>query len=272
MHILKTIDDIRNIRSKLGNIALVPTMGNLHQGHLSLVEKAQTLAPQVVVSIFVNPLQFAPHEDLEAYPRTLAVDLNQLKALNVAAVFTPEANLMYPDARQATRIEVPEVSAGLCSISRPHFFAGVATVVAKLFNIIQPQIAVFGEKDYQQLLVIQKMVKDLNFPVKIYGAPIIREKSGLAMSSRNQYLSPQGRQQAAKLYDTLKRCANTIERLTPISQVLAEATNSLIESGFKVDYLTYQHSETLAPLDKYSPMGKLFVAAYLENTRLIDNL
>ncbi|WP_278361354.1 pantoate--beta-alanine ligase, partial [Idiomarina abyssalis] len=204
MRVLKSLAELRKWRQQQSEVALVPTMGNLHDGHLHLVKTALERCDNVVVSIFVNPMQFGANEDLDSYPRTLEADCQALDALGVSAVFTPQVSDVYPRGLdKQTRIEVPGISDILCGASRPGHFTGVATIVCKLFNMVQPQLAVFGEKDYQQLQVIRLMTQDLSLPVEVLGAPTQRETSGLAMSSRNGYLSPEQKQQAAALYRTL---------------------------------------------------------------------
>jgi pantoate--beta-alanine ligase len=262
-----------NFREAGETIALVPTMGALHEGHLALVRLAQRRADRVVVSIFVNPAQFAPHEDLATYPRPLAADLAALSHLRADLVWAPSAGLMYP-ADFATRI-APEgpALAGLEDRFRPHFFAGVATVVAKLLLQCLPDIAVFGEKDYQQLKVVTQLVKDLAIPVKIIGGRTVREPDGLALSSRNAYLSASERAAAPTLYRVLRRCADLIKQGRPIEATLAHGRKEIERSGFVLDYLEARHAETLAPLRRAdSGARRLLVAARIGSTRLIDNI
>jgi pantoate--beta-alanine ligase len=254
-------------------VALVPTMGALHAGHLTLVRRARRKAARVVVSIFVNPTQFAPHEDLASYPRSFDADLAALTAEKADLVWAPTGEVMYPRG-YATRI-VPEgpATAGLEDAFRPHFFAGVATVVAKLLIQCQPDFALFGEKDYQQLKVVTQLARDLDLPVKIAGVPIVREKDGLALSSRNVYLSAQERAAAPALHRVLKDCAAQIKAGKSFEAVLARGRAALGAAGFAVDYLEARHAETLAPLRsaKQGPV-RLLVAAKLGKTRLIDNV
>ena len=258
---------------KHGKVALVPTMGALHAGHLALVRLARRRADRVVVSIFVNPAQFAPHEDFGSYPRTFARDRAALAAVGADLIWTPPPEVMYPPGF-ATRI-VPDgaATAGLEDAFRPHFFAGVATVVAKLFAQCRPDIAVFGEKDYQQLKVVTRLARDLDLGVKVIGLPTIREKDGLALSSRNVYLSPQERAVAPVLYRTLRACADKIDAGGRTAAVMAQGRRSIERAGFALDYLEARHAETLAPIasTKQGPV-RLLVAARVGKTRLIDNI
>lgn len=248
-------------------------MGALHEGHLSLVRMARRRANRVVVSIFVNPAQFAPHEDFGSYPRTFATDLAALAALKVDLVWAPDVKTMYPKDF-ATQI-VPEGPAktGLEDAFRPHFFTGVATVVAKLLIQCAPDIAIFGDKDYQQLKVITQFAHDLNLPTRILGAPIVREPDGLALSSRNVYLSARQREVAPVLYRMLKKCAEEIAAGQPAAVVLNKGREEITRAGFKLDYLEARHAETLAPVAsvKEGPL-RLLVAARIGKTRLIDNV
>ncbi len=248
-------------------------MGALHEGHLSLVRLAQAQADRVVVSIFVNPTQFAPHEDLATYPRTFATDLAALRKLGADLVWAPPVEVMYP-AGFSTRV-APEgpARAGLEDKSRPHFFGGVATVVAKLFLQCLPDIAVFGEKDYQQLKVVTQMAKDLAIPVRVVPGRTVREPDGLALSSRNAYLTAAQRTAAPTLYRVLKDCAARIRRGEAIDKVLAQGRDAIARAGFLLDYLEARHAETLAPMRPVEdgPI-RLLVAAKLGTTRLIDNI
>jgi len=260
-------------RRRRDTTALVPTMGALHAGHLALVRLAQRRADRVIVSIFVNPTQFAPHEDLATYPRTFAADVAALAALKADLVWTPTVETMYPPGF-ATRI-VPEgpAKAGLEDASRPHFFTGVATVVAKLLIQCGPDIAVFGEKDYQQLKVVTQLARDLGLKTRIVGAPIVREADGLALSSRNLYLSPRERAAAPTLHRVLAACAKKIAAGKPIDSVLSEGRAAIAQVGFVLDYLEARHAGTLAPVasSKEGPL-RLLVAARIGKTRLIDNV
>ncbi len=260
-------------RRRRNTIALVPTMGALHAGHLALVRIAQRRADRVVVSIFVNPGQFAPHEDLATYPRTFAADVAALGALRADLVWAPAAETMYPSGF-ATRI-VPDgpATAGLEDAYRPHFFTGVATVVVKLLIQCRPDIAVFGEKDYQQLKVVTQLARDLGLKTRIVGAPIVREVDGLALSSRNRYLSPAERAAAPVLHWVLAEGAKKIAAGKPISSVLDQGRVMITQAGFALDYLEARHAETLAPVAsaKERPL-RLLVAARIGKTRLIDNV
>jgi pantoate--beta-alanine ligase len=255
------------------SIALVPTMGALHRGHMALIQKARRRAKRVVVSIFVNPTQFAPHEDFASYPRSFATDLTALRAANVDVVWAPALEAMYPDGF-ATRL-APEgpAKAGLEDEYRPHFFGGVATVVAKLFTQVSPDFAFFGQKDYQQLRVVTQMAKDLDLPVKVIGVPTVREPDGLALSSRNVYLSSAERAVAPLLYKVLKGCASRIKSGEKIDRVLNVGRIEVDLAGFVLDYLEARHALTLAPVVsiKDGPV-RLLIAARLGKTRLIDNI
>ncbi len=268
---------IRQWRSNNETIAFVPTMGNLHEGHLSLVEIARQKASRVVVSIYVNPLQFSPGEDFSSYPRTLEEDLSKLDALAVDLVFTPDDSMIYPDGEQSSLyIEVPGLSHIIEGKFRPGFFKGVATVVLKLFNMVQPDIAVFGEKDFQQLLVIRQMVKDLNLPVEIIGGQTIRETDGLAKSSRNNYLSPTERESSRILSETIMVCRGQIEQGVDIKQAESTCIKSLENHGFIVDYVTLRETERLEKVTYKEVVANkelvILVAAKLGKTRLIDNV
>lgn len=274
--IVRTVADLRktvNDWRKAGlRIALVPTMGALHQGHLSLVEAAKAQADRVVASIFVNPKQFGVNEDLSRYPRQEARDAELLDSVGCHLLFAPGVEEMYPDGF-ATSISVSGVSEGLCGASRPGHFDGVALVVTKLFNMVRPDIAIFGEKDYQQLAVIRRFVTDLNLDVEIIGAPIVREPDGLAMSSRNAYLSEAERGIASALPQTLARVRDQIAGGADVGKAIAGGVQELLDAGFAaVDYLELRDARTLAPLQTLDREARLFVAARLGTTRLIDNL
>lgn len=266
----RTLDPFRRARQ---TIALVPTMGALHAGHLELVRQARRRARRVVVSIFVNPTQFAPHEDFGTYPRTFAADVAALRAEKVDVVWAPTAKTMYPDGF-ATRV-APEGAAlaGLEDKYRPHFFGGVATVVAKLFTQARPDVALFGQKDYQQLRVVTQMAQDLDLGVTVIGIPTVRERDGLARSSRNVYLSTEERAVAPVLNRTLKQCARDIRAGQPIGAVLDAGRKAIADAGFALDYLEARHAKTLAPVASRSegPI-RLLVAAKIGKTRLIDNM
>ena len=255
------------------SVALVPTMGALHEGHLSLVELARTKADRVVVSIFVNPTQFAPNEDFSAYPRTEAADAAKLEG-QADLIFAPDAADMYPDGFSTT-ISLTGVTEPLEGTFRPTHFAGVATVVAKLILRAMPDIAIFGEKDWQQLMVIRRMVADLNIPVEILGGPIMREADGLAMSSRNVYLSPEERKAAGQLNVILRETAANVAKGKPISEALSEGSKRILALGFdKLDYLEIRDAASLAafPDDRPSGPARILVAAKIGRTRLIDNM
>ena len=253
-------------------VALVPTMGALHEGHLSLIDHARTFASRIVVSIFVNPTQFGEGEDFETYPRTWDQDIAMLTERGVDAIYAPTAKTMYPKGF-ATSIIVKGPAHELETDHRPHFFSGVATVVSKLLLGVLPDFAVFGEKDYQQLLVIKQMVRDLQIPCQIEGAPTVREKDGLAMSSRNAYLTDEERPIAAKLHAALQDCAKKIRDGENPEKACNQAIDLLTKNGFIVDYLTLRDAETLAALETVKDQKlRLLVAAQLGKPRLIDNI
>ncbi len=273
---ITTIDDLRKTvcawRSAGEKITLVPTMGALHDGHLSLVKLAGKTGDRTVVTIFVNPAQFAPHEDFDSYPREHEKDLELLAALDVDLVFMPPRVEVYKQDF-STHVTVEGLSEGLCGASRPHFFGGVATVVAKLLNQCRPDVAIFGEKDYQQLLVIRRMARDLDMNVEILGGPIIRETDGLAMSSRNAYLTSVEREKAPLLHQTISAIAKALANGKPLDPALKDGCKSLGNSGFDVDYLEVRNADTLALIEGpvHEP-ARVFVAAMLGKTRLIDNV
>lgn len=250
----------------------VPTMGALHEGHLSLVRHALARADRAVVSIFVNPTQFAPNEDLARYPRDEAGDLRKLADVGAHLVFMPDAAEMYAPGF-ATWVTVEGLSQGLCADVRPHHFRGVATVVTKLLNQAQADIAVFGEKDYQQLLIIRRLARDLDVPTVIEGSPTVREPDGLAMSSRNLYLSPEQRRQAPLLNRVLTDTARRLSDGSPAAPLLADAIRRLAEAGFeRTNYVELRDAADLAPLAAADRPGRLLAAAYLGQVRLIDNV
>ena len=254
-------------------VAFVPTMGNLHLGHITLIKEAKQRADHVVASIFVNPMQFGKNEDLDSYPRTLADDQAALVAAGAELLFTPTPEIIYPKGMDAqTFVEVPRISDELCGASRPGHFRGVATIVCKLFNIVQPDIAVFGQKDFQQLLVIRTMVEDLSMPIEIIGVETIREDSGLAMSSRNGYLSIEQKQQAAQIKRSLDAMALSLKAGNAIDSVIAQAQTELSEAGFKHDYLDVRNANTFAIANDTDKELVILVAAYMGTTRLIDNI
>jgi pantoate--beta-alanine ligase len=254
-------------------IALVPTMGALHAGHLALVRAARRRAARVLVSIFVNPAQFAPHEDFASYPRSFDADLAALAELAVDLVWAPAAAVMYPPGFATRIVPAGPAVAGLEDKFRPHFFSGVATVVAKLVIQCAPDIALFGEKDYQQLKVIARLVEDLDLPVRIVGVPTVRERDGLALSSRNSYLSARERAAAPALYLALKDCAAKLARGALPARVLDEGGAAIERAGFTLDYLEARHAETLQPIGSIQegPI-RLLAAARIGKTRLIDNV
>jgi pantoate--beta-alanine ligase len=261
------------LRARKATVALVPTMGALHDGHVSLVRLAKRRAKKVVVSIFINPTQFAPTEDFGSYPRTWKSDVAKLAAEGVDLIWNPDVKVMYPDGF-ATRI-VPEgpATAGLEDRFRPHFFGGVATVVGKLFAQVRPDFAMFGEKDFQQLRVVTQMARDLDLGVKVVGSRTTRERDGLAMSSRNVYLSPQERQTAPVLYRAMKESVRRLRAGDDVTAAMAGGAEMITAAGFTLDYFEVRHAETLAPIGsiKDGPI-RILVAARLGKTRLIDNV
>ena len=255
---------------------LVPTMGALHEGHLSLVDLAREKAGhdgEVVATIFVNPAQFAPHEDFDSYPRDLEADLAKLEVRGTDVVFTPETGAIYAEDASTT-VSESIVGAGLEGASRPQFFTGVCTVVAKLFNLIRPDAAVFGEKDYQQLAVIRRMVRDLHFPIEILAGPTIREPDGLAMSSRNAYLNPEEREQAAVISAALAEARETIEQGSIDETTLLTRIRERIDSKplAKIDYLEAVNPDSLEPVSSFEKGVLIAAAVFFGKTRLIDNL
>jgi pantoate--beta-alanine ligase len=276
MHIINTITDLHTARTALrGRIALVPTMGNLHAGHLSLVEKARASADHVIVTIFVNPLQFGPQEDFNAYPRTLAQDCAQLERTQTDIVFAPSVHELYPQGmNHITRVLVPQLSDILCGAVRAGHFSGVATIVLRLFNLIRADCAIFGEKDFQQLLIIRRMVADLFVPIEIIGMPTQRDNDGLALSSRNQYLSSAERRVAPTLYYVLNVIKERLEADPTCDIPLLEtwAAQQLCEVGFNMpDYITIRDAHTLDTPHAAQPDWVVLAAARLGAARLIDN-
>lgn len=280
MEVVRRIQQMRDclkpFRGKGKIIGFVPTMGYLHDGHLALVKKGRAECDVVVVSIFVNPLQFGPSEDYERYPRDEQRDLDLLEKENVDFVFIPDVKEMYPK-HPLTFVEVEELSQGMCGTFRPGHFRGVATVVTKLFNIVQPDKAYFGEKDYQQLKVIERMVYDLNFPVEIVPVETVREADGLAMSSRNSYLSSDERKVAPLIYKALKTAKSLYQSGESRVDVLVNKVKEVIESKdlgipIKIQYVEIRDSETLKEIDEVKGRAVLAIAAYIGNTRLIDNI
>jgi pantoate--beta-alanine ligase len=275
--IVRTVPALRraldSLRAKKATTALVPTMGALHDGHVSLVRLAKRRATRVIVSIFVNPTQFAPSEDFGSYPRTWKSDVARLAAEQVDLIWNPDVKTMYPDGfASRILIEGPAV-AGLEDRFRPHFFGGVATVVGKLFTQVRPDFAVFGEKDFQQLRVVTRMARDLDLGVKVIGSTTVRERDGLAMSSRNVYLSPDQRRAAPELYRAMKESARRLRAGDDIGAAMAGGAELIAGAGFTLDYLELRHAETLAPVHSIDdgPM-RILVAATIGKTRLIDNV
>lgn len=277
---MKIVHSIAEVRAQVAawrqageRVALVPTMGNLHAGHIRLVEEARRLATCLVASIFVNPMQFGAQEDYHGYPRTLEEDGRRLREADLDLLFAPNAAAVYPDGLEGmTRVEVPGLSAVLCGAFRPEHFIGVATMVAKLFNMVQPEVAVFGEKDWQQLMVIRRMTADLNLPVEVVGVPTVREADGLAMSSRNGYLSAGERAVAPRLYETLLAAAERLaagERDYPALERAALAR--LEEAGFRPDYVAIRRPGDLSEPDESDTELRILAAAWLGRARLIDN-
>lgn len=258
-------------RSTRKIIGFVPTMGNLHEGHLTLVREAKKLCDVVVVSIFVNPIQFGPNEDFDNYPRTLERDSQLLADVGCDIIFAPSVEQMYGNKPRLTNISVAEITDDLCGLQRPGHFDGVAVVVTKLFNMVQPKYAFFGQKDYQQLAVIRQFVRDLNIPLEVIGVPIVRAKDGLALSSRNGYLSEAQRAVAPTIYQNLKLAQQQLLAGEHLSQVITQMREQLTQAGFEVDYLEVRSTD-LQKVVEFNQDIVLFVAAKLGNTRLIDNL
>ncbi|CAM4167249.1 pantoate--beta-alanine ligase [Pseudoalteromonas ostreae] len=278
---MQSITEIKSLRSQIKawrqtglSVALVPTMGNLHQGHFSLVEKAKNMADKVVVSIFVNPMQFGANEDLDNYPRTLTADKQGLAELGTDMVFTPTVESIYPNGLDAQSfVDVPNISMGYCGGSRPGHFRGVATVVTKLFNLVQPDYACFGEKDYQQLQVIKTMAHDLSIPVEIIGVATSREVSGLAMSSRNGYLSEDQKETATVLFKTLNWSAEQLNSgQRDFDDICLQAKQQLEQAGLKIDYFEIAQRDTLKKATLNDSQLVILAAAFLGPVRLIDNL
>ncbi|WP_339081764.1 pantoate--beta-alanine ligase [Pseudomonas sp. TMP9] len=278
---MNTVKSVRELRAAIAQaraegkqIAFVPTMGNLHAGHAALVSKATQRADFVIASIFVNPLQFGPSEDLGKYPRTLLADQEKLVDAGCHLLFTPDVGEMYPHGiDDQTRVSVPGVSEGLCGASRPGHFEGVATVVSKLFNMVQPDLAIFGQKDFQQLAVIRTLVRDLNMPIQIIGEPTVRAEDGLALSSRNGYLSSEQLNVAPLLYRSLEEMAAAIragER--DYAKLVSAAQAQHSAAGFRPDYLEIRESNSLRPATDDDRQLVILLAAFIGSTRLIDNL
>jgi pantoate--beta-alanine ligase len=274
--IVRTIPRLRRaldgLRARKASIALVPTMGALHDGHMSLVRLAKRRARKVVVSIFVNPTQFAPSEDFGSYPRTWKADLAKLAAEDVDLIWNPDVKTMYPDGFATRILTEGPATAGLEDRFRPHFFGGVTTVVGKLFTQVRPDFAIFGEKDFQQLRVVTRMTGDLDLGVKVIGSKTVRERDGLAMSSRNVYLSPEQRRAAPVLFDAMKESARRLRAGDKFESAMAGGIELITGAGFTLDYFEVRHAETLAPITSAEdgPL-RILVAAKIGKTRLIDN-
>ena len=276
MEVVRTIAELRQHTSRWRiagqTIGLIPTMGALHDGHLSLIKLAQEKCDRVIATIFVNPRQFLPNEDFDEYPRNEESDIQKLIEMGVDLLFAPKAPEMYqPDA--STTVVISKLTDCLCATSRPGFFDGVGTVVTKLLIQALPDLAIFGEKDYQQLLVIKRLTRDLDIPAEIIGAPTIREADGLAVSSRNVFLSQTNRETASKVFEILKKTATAIAQGNDVLVACEEARSELMLAGFsEIDYFEARHSETLELIQNFENSGRLFAAVWLGPTRLIDNL
>ncbi|HHP5753929.1 TPA: pantoate--beta-alanine ligase [Escherichia coli] len=264
---------IRRLRMEGKRVALVPTMGNLHDGHMKLVDEAKARADVVVVSIFVNPMQFDRPEDLARYPRTLQEDCEKLNKRKVDLVFAPSVKEIYPNGTEThTYVDVPGLSTMLEGASRPGHFRGVSTIVSKLFNLVQPDIACFGEKDFQQLALIRKMVADMGFDIEIFGVPIMRAKDGLALSSRNGYLTAEQRKIAPGLYKVLSSIADKLQAgERDLDEIITIAGQELNEKGFRADDIQIRDADTLLEVSETSKRAVILVAAWLGDARLIDN-
>ena len=275
--IVRTVPALRRaldgIRSRKATTALVPTMGALHDGHVSLVRLAKRRAKKVIVSIFVNPAQFAPSEDFSSYPRTWKSDLARLAAENVDLIWNPDVKTMYPDGFATRILTEGPATVGLEDRFRPHFFGGVTTVVGKLFTQVRPDFAIFGEKDFQQLRVVTRMAADLDLGVRVVGSKTVRERDGLAMSSRNVYLSPEERRTAPVLYRAMKETSKRLRAGDDLEAAMAGGAELIAGAGFALDYFEVRHAETLAPVVSADdePM-RILVAARIGKTRLIDNI
>ncbi|MDY6484567.1 MULTISPECIES: pantoate--beta-alanine ligase [Acinetobacter] len=264
-------ESLKTARTNQKIIGLVPTMGNLHQGHLNLVREARKKCDIVVVSIFVNPIQFGPNEDYDSYPRTLEQDSKLLEEVGCDYIFAPTVEQMYGNQPRLTNISVSGITADLCGLQRPGHFDGVAVVVTKLFNIVRPEIAFFGEKDFQQLAVIRQFVRDLNMPIEITGVPIARAEDGLALSSRNGYLSEEHRKTAPIIHQSLKIAEQDLQQGKKLADVLANIASTLTQAGFVIDYVEARTPE-LQKIEEFNQNIVLFIAAKIGTTRLIDNL
>jgi len=277
MKIIRKIEEQQkyslDMKCRNKKISLIPTMGFLHEGHLSLIDTAKELSEKIVVSIFVNPTQFGKGEDFDKYPRDEKRDLSLLEKKEVDIAFIPTIEEMYPEEFQ-TSCQVRELTKKHCGKSRPGHFKGVTTVVLKLFNIIQPDIAVFGEKDYQQYIIIERMTEDLNLPINIIASPIVREKDGLAMSSRNKYLNHEQRKEATVLYESLIYASNLIKKGKYGAGFLRKEMTNLIKSknNTRIDYIDFANTETLKDVQKIEEPTRILMAVWVGNTRLIDNM
>ena len=277
---MELIQDLTHLRRRVrawrqagDQIALVPTMGNLHRGHLRLVQEARAYAQRTVVSIFVNPMQFGPQEDFAVYPRTLAHDRELLETEGTDLLFAPSVTTVYPrPPEEQTRVEVPGLSDILCGARRPGHFVGVATVVCKLFNMVQPDLAVFGEKDFQQLLVIRRMTEDLCLPVGILGVPTVREADGLALSSRNGYLLPEERARAPAVRRALGHAADGLRAGQGLAETEQRAVQELQQAGLRPDYVSVRRAADLSQPEPTDSDLVILAAAWLGKARLIDNL
>lgn len=277
---MKTVNTINELRAQISNwrnqglvIGFVPTMGNLHQGHISLVEEAKKHADKIVASIFVNPMQFGVNEDIGNYPRTLVNDQEKLSDVGTDLLFTPTPDIVYPKGLdKQTYVEVPNVSTGYCGESRPGHFRGVSTVVCKLFNLVQPDVACFGLKDYQQVQVIETMVEDLSMPITIIPVATKRETSGLALSSRNGYLTPEEKAIAPSLYQSIVWLAQQIKVGDDFIALAETASKMINDSGMKTDYIEVCHARTLEPATEADKQVVILAAAHCGKARLIDNL
>jgi pantoate--beta-alanine ligase len=273
MQVIRTLSELRSWRAEHPDVGLVPTMGNLHAGHIELVRVARRYGETIATTIFVNPTQFGPNEDFASYPRTLEADLAQLEAAGNTMVFVPEVETMYPDGPTVTRVLPGPLASELCGAHRPGHFDGVLTVVSKLFHLVQPRFACFGRKDFQQLTLIRQMVRDLNFPLEIIPVPIVRADDGLALSSRNIYLSADERSRALVLPRTLQWVADAL-RTAPadVAGIEAQAMNMLRERGFVPDYVSVRTEADLATMQHARGAMIVLAAARMGKTRLIDNL
>lgn len=278
MQIIRSITKLRTALESQASVAFVPTMGNLHAGHIHLVELAKQHAACVVVSIFVNPLQFGPNEDLANYPRTQEADCDRLEAAGAHIVFIPEVKEIYPDfdgisLGQTMLITSPPIAKLLCGAARPGHFDGVATIVMKLFNIVMPQVAVFGKKDFQQLFIIRELVRQFNLPIRVIAGETVREGSGLAMSSRNGYLTPVQKLEASQLQQYLKNIVHQIQHDdTDFTDLSQSAIDKLTKHGWQVDYVSVRNALTLEPASAQDKCLVVLAAAKIGSTRLIDNI